>query len=199
MLKDSVFSIDIPYSENPNWQHTTLASSVSQKSLHIVPHVPFMHTSTRPNVELADSVEVVRRMTPLSQRAINTEFDSAFIQWLYYNLRWHFRPTSLEWVQEVPTNTDLEHSKRFCSDPLQPTFVINTGPLAVPKVELAVRYTTRPAKQQECDSASIIGLVSSRSKVGIARLQPPITLPTNIIIMIRVYLLQHYSEQTHIH
>ena len=54
-------------------------------------------------------------------------------------------PTSRECVQYVPTKANLEHSKSFCSDPLQLMFVKNTGPSPVPNVELAGGYSTNPA------------------------------------------------------
>ena len=60
-------------------------------------------------------------------------------------------PTSRECVQYFPTKTTVEHSRRLCSDPLQPILVKNTGPLPVPNIELAVGYSTNPVLYKSND------------------------------------------------
>jgi hypothetical protein len=58
-------------------------------------------------------------------------------------------PTSLECVQYVPTMPSFGHSRRLSSDPLQPIFVKNTGPLPVPNLELEVRYSENPVLRRK--------------------------------------------------
>ena len=42
----------IPFVENPNCPHTTVASAASHESSQTVPHCPPKHTSTRPSSEV---------------------------------------------------------------------------------------------------------------------------------------------------
>lgn len=58
----------IPYGEKPSCLHTTLASLLSQASLHIVVHVELMQTSTRPT----PLVDPPSRRTSLSSQGSDT-------------------------------------------------------------------------------------------------------------------------------
>ncbi len=53
----------LPY---PSIVHTTVASEMSQRSSHTVPHCPSLHTSTRPSVATLPST---RRIFPCKQTA----------------------------------------------------------------------------------------------------------------------------------
>ena len=155
----------------PSCLQATIASLVSQKSLHTVPHCPWRHTSTRPSsFELF--LPPTSRISVLLQAATADIWrDNIFIlatghsygtyQWLQSNynilVSMHTQtqyttvlcgqntPASSWWPQSwIPTLLWV-HSSRFVSCPLQLTSSKKMGPVPGSKVPLLFKATSEIA------------------------------------------------------
>ena len=110
----------------PSCLQTTVASVLSHKSSHTVPHWSLMHTSTLPSYWLEPPT---RRTSPYVQLPL--AFTAGVVLVKYKNcihmllqciyIPWHLTPASSEWPLKQLTIELCEQSVRLASLPVQPT------------------------------------------------------------------------------